>query len=312
MAYCKHCGMPVDEKKDRRCPRCGEFTDDRPQIAQSENNSRIIIIVLLCVLLVLCLVCLVFVVFSNKESQSHQPMYSEDVLTTIIVQNNNQYNNQYNINDVDQNQWVNSGNNSGGNNNGNGYTPPKTTAAKKVYYTFTAGYKGVINSNTPNGDGVNMRKYNDANSAKVVTLPEGTWLTYGETKTLNGDEYILCTATVNGRDYTGYVITKYILDMGQHVAGPKPDVYTTEAQTQKQEPDVNDYTGYYISYNTPENKGLVLRQEATYYSDVLVVVPEGTQVNVIDNSGKEYWGVSLYINGNYYEGYVLKKYIEYR
>ncbi len=313
MAYCKHCGMPIDEKKDKRCPRCGEFTDDRPQIAQSEKNSRIIIVVLLCVLVVLCLVCMLFVVFSNRNSQSPQPIISEDVLTTIIVQNNNQYNNQYNINDVDQNQWVANGS-VNSNNSGNNYVAAPKTTAPKTYYTYTAGHKGLISSNTPNHDGVNMRKNNDANSSKVVTLPEGTWIIYDESKTLHGDEYIRCTATVNGKTYTGYVVTKYIVDMGQHVAGPKPDIYVTENQTQKQEPEVNVATGYYVSYNTPENKGLVMREKPAYKSDVLIVVPEGTELIINDGNSPddEYWGVGVKINGVYYEGYILQKYIEYR
>ena len=68
---------------------------------------------------------------------------------------------------------------------------------------------------------------------------------------------------------------------------------------------------FYVSYDTPQHAGLVVRKNNTYYSDKITVLSEGTPIRVIstEDSENEYILISFNLNNTETRGWVLKKYI---
>lgn len=64
-----------------------------------------------------------------------------------------------------------------------------------------------------------------------------------------------------------------------------------------------------ISYNTPGHEGLNVRAEASVHSDLIITLPEGTNVEILGGGNSEYIQIRTSFNGVLYEGYILKKYI---
>ena len=65
-----------------------------------------------------------------------------------------------------------------------------------------------------------------------------------------------------------------------------------------------------VSYDTPSHAGVVLRNEKSGDGEKIMVVPEGTQVRVIDSNTGAYWYVDVFYDGELYNGYIFGKYIE--
>ncbi len=145
-----------------------------------------------------------------------------------------------------------------------------------------------ITYDTPAHAGVNLRETPTDDSVKIMVLPEGTTVTrlngLGET---TQTKYILVSVVVDGVEYTGYVMQRYVSTF----SGMSFDSY--------------------VSYDTPDHAGLVLRETSSYYSDKIMVVPEGTELRVVDNSTGAYWAVDVFYEGEIYSGYVLSDYIEF-
>lgn len=287
MAYCKNCGMPIDEKKEIRCSRCGEFIDGIPRRSTKDSNKTIII-VLLCALIVLCVICLVFVFFINKDDTTSVTDITRENTTNVIVQNNVQQ-------AVDVQMTTPE------------YTKPQITANvnySQTAYPFTAGSGGYVAFYTPGHAGVNLRRYNDVNSVIIITLPEGTWVTIEETTTVYGDGYVKVSTLVNGKTYTGYILAKYINGVGGLGDDGKGDDEYYDSYG-----NYDDMSDLYVSYNTPDHLGVNVRTEATSLSDIIVTLPEGTSLAVVDAENSDYSYIEAYYNCNYYRGYILSRYI---
>ncbi|MBR4286991.1 MAG: hypothetical protein IKT55_04725 [Clostridia bacterium] len=145
-----------------------------------------------------------------------------------------------------------------------------------------------ITYDTPAHAGVNLRETPEDDSVKIMVLPEGTEVVRlyeaGETYQT---KYVLVSVVVDGVEYRGYVMQRYISTF----TGASFDAY--------------------VSYNTPDHAGLVLRETSSYYSDKILVIPEGTELRVVDSSTGAYWAVDAFYEGEIYSGYVLSTYIEY-
>ncbi len=153
-------------------------------------------------------------------------------------------------------------------------------------------YNGVntfyITYDTPAHAGVNLRETPDDDSVKITVLPEGTEvLRLFEAGETSQTKYVLVSVVIDGVEHTGYVMQRYVSTF----TGASFDAY--------------------VSYDTPDHAGLVLRETASYYSDKILVIPEGTELRVTDNSTGAYWAVDAFYNGEIYSGYVLSTYIEY-
>ena len=157
------------------------------------------------------------------------------------------------------------------------YEPDPYYGANTFYITY----------DTPAHAGVNLRETPEDNSAKIMVLPEGTTITrlYGDGETAQ-TKYILVCVEINGTKYTGYVMQRYVSTF----SGASFDSY--------------------VSYNTPGHAGLVLRETSSGTSNKIMVVPEGTELRVTDNTTGAYWAVDVFYEGELYSGYVLSTYIE--
>ncbi len=157
------------------------------------------------------------------------------------------------------------------------YVPDYYYGANSFYITY----------DTPAHAGVNLRETPEDDSVKIMVLPEGTTVTRlyeaGETAET---KYILVCVEVDGVEYTGYVMQRYVSTS----SGASFDSY--------------------VSYNTPSHAGLVLRETADGNSKKIMVIPEGTELRVVDNTTGAYWAVDAFYNGEIYSGYVLGKYVE--
>ncbi len=144
-----------------------------------------------------------------------------------------------------------------------------------------------ITYDTPAHAGVNLRETPEDDSVKIRVLPEGTTVTrlYGAGETAQ-TKYILVRVEVDGVHYTGYVMQRYVSSF----SGATFDSF--------------------VSYNTPSHAGLVLRETSSGNSKKIMVIPEGTQLRVTDNTTGAYWAVDAFYNGEIYSGYVLSTYIE--
>lgn len=292
MAYCRNCGMPIDEKKDIRCPRCGEFTDKPISESRKKDTNKTLIVVLLSVIVLVCLFCITFVLVINKDTEPPVEEASPESVTTVIVQNN-----QNIVQNVEGTQPHNEIYNN---------TQVPQANSSQASYSFISGKDGFVSYNTPGHAGVNLRANNDAGSRVLVTLPEGTWVTLVETTTVFGDSYVGVSVNLDGKYYTGYILAKYISGVGgigDDGRGDEPDDGARN--------DSDGSSGYYISYNTPEDKGVNIRSKASSYSDLIVTLPEGTDLVFAElHDANDYCFVGAYLNGQYYEGYVLTKYID--
>lgn len=163
-------------------------------------------------------------------------------------------------------------------------TDSEVTYAEPDYYGEATCY---ITYDTPGHAGVNLRETPEDDGVKIMVLPEGTAVTrlYAEGETTD-TEYILVAVEIEGEEFVGYVMQRY----------------------------VSTFTGAsfdsYVSYETPDHAGLVLRETSSYYSEKILVLPEGTILRVVDNTTGAYWAVDAIYEGQIYSGYVLAKYIE--
>ena len=155
------------------------------------------------------------------------------------------------------------------------------------YDDYYYGSTHYVTYDTPAHAGVNLRETPEDDSVKIMVLPEGTAVTRlyeaGET---TETKYILVSVVVDGVEYTGYVMQRYVSTF----SGASFDSY--------------------VSYNTPSHAGLVLRETSDGNSKKIMVIPEGTELRVTDNTTGAYWAVDAFYNGDIYSGYVLAKYIE--
>lgn len=143
-----------------------------------------------------------------------------------------------------------------------------------------------ITYDTPGDAGVNLRKEPNSTSELIIVIPEGT-----EVRVLNSDkdtkDYRKIAVEIDGKIYAGFVMQRYLT------------TFTGAAFDSR------------ICYNTPDHAGVVLRKDGTYYSDSIMIVPEGTQVRVIQIPNENgYIPVDIFYKGEIFSGYVLEKYVE--
>lgn len=145
-----------------------------------------------------------------------------------------------------------------------------------------------ITYDTPSHAGVNLRVYPSDDSEKIMVLPEGTKvIRVNAANEESNAKYIKVVALVNGKTYIGYVMQRYV------------STFTGAAYDWR------------ISYDTPDNLGVVLRAGDSGDSEKIMVVPEGTKVLVVNNVDEgAYWPVKVFYNGEIYSGYVLGRYVE--
>ena len=87
--------------------------------------------------------------------------------------------------------------------------------------------------------------------------------------------------------------------------------HPTEENSTEQKKDNSVQYLYYVSSATPDNAGVVVRSESTYYSDKIAVLSEGTLVRVVSGfaQGTEYIKIAFETDGTEKSGWVLGKYI---
>lgn len=66
-----------------------------------------------------------------------------------------------------------------------------------------------------------------------------------------------------------------------------------------------------ITRDTPGHDGVNLREQPNSKSDLIMVIPEGTEVLLVDEmaSSDSYWKVRVKADGKEYTGYVLERYV---
>ena len=88
------------------------------------------------------------------------------------------------------------------------------------------------------------------------------------------------------------------------------DSSDSEYEHQHDDSSSFDYP-YLVSYETPDDAGVVVRSASTYYSEKVAVLEEGTPVRIISgfSSGTEYIQIAFEFDGAETYGWVLGKYI---
>lgn len=97
----------------------------------------------------------------------------------------------------------------------------------------------------------------------------------------------------------------------QQTTAPATEKPTSAEQTTFNIVSDIEKTIYYVSQDTPDDAGLVVRKEGTYYSDKIAVLKEGTRVYISSDEIRngEYIQISFDLNGAQADGWVLKKYL---
>ncbi len=292
MVYCKYCGMPVDDSKEVRCPRCGEFLENTESKKRS-NMLPIVIVICVAVVIVTCVVVGAFVLVPDNETAE-----TENGEANVVVENK--------VPDGVPTSRVPFGakpDNAGDYD----YTPtnPPTTKEDGIssgVFSVSAGQNGYVSYETPSHAGVNVRDAKSTNAKKLVTLPEGTPLTILETKTANAGGYVLVEVDYNGNNYVGYVFIQYVVPL----VGSEYENYYTEAEFTQDSPSTP-----YISYDTPAGAGVNLVTKPGSDGEIIVNLPEGTPVNYMEG-GKHYDSyvyVIVDVDGISQTGYILERYM---
>lgn len=145
--------------------------------------------------------------------------------------------------------------------------------------------KRKITNDTPNHSGANLRALPDKNSQLIMTIPEGTEVRFLSDVSDNR-MYNKIAVTVGDTVYIGYVMERYLTTF----TGSAFDCV--------------------VASNTPGHKGAKLYDENSASSKVLMTVPEGTELRIINNNDMgDLWCVKIFLNGNTYSGYMLSEYI---
>lgn len=291
MAYCKNCGNYCGDNDCKFCSNCGAtMGEQQPPQKQKPEINKFAKIYLVIALLIVAVVIALFVgkSLAKKEIEDAQITESTQNVSTTEAENEEEF------------EKV------------SGKTTQKETEEESVsvsreivvvtvpvqpnYYpasnwSWDSSNPEVrnITYDTPAHAGVNLRVEPTDESAKIIALPEGTKVIRIDSanEAVNA-KYIKVVALYNGNTYVGYVMQRYV------------STFTGSAYT------------YRVSYNTPSHAGLVLRAENSADSEKLMVIPEGTQLMLVNNVDTgDYWAVKVFLNGEIYSGYVLGRYVEY-
>lgn len=291
MAYCKNCGNYCGDNDSKFCSNCGAtMGEQQPPQKQKPEINKFAKIYLVIALLIIAVVIALFVgkSLAKKEIEDAQITESTQNVSTTEAENEEEFGKV------------------------SGKTTQKETEEESVsvsreivvvtvpvqpnYYpasnwSWDSSNPEVrnITYDTPTHAGVNLRVEPTDESAKIIVLPEGTKVIRIDSanEAVNA-KYIKVVALYNGNTYVGYVMQRYV------------STFTGSAYI------------YRVSYNTPSHAGLVLRAENSADSEKLMVIPEGTQLMLVNNVDTgDYWAVKVFLNGEIYSGYVLGRYVEY-
>ncbi len=286
MAYCKNCGNYCGNSDCKFCPNCGTTMGEQQSVSQKPKAkiNKFAKIYLVIALLVVAVVIALFVGknLAKKDLKETESTETSQVMSTTEkeeVETEEETEKETVKESVSVSQEI----------------VVVTVPVQQNNYpagdlSWDYGNPDVrhITYDTPSHAGVNLRVYPTDDSEKILVLPEGTKVMRINTANESyNDKYIKVVALYNGNTYTGYVMQRY--------------VSTFSGVTYN----------YRISYNTPSHAGLVLRAGSSGYSEKLMVIPEGTSVQVVDSNTGAYWNVNVFYNGQIYSGYLLSTYIEY-
>ncbi len=142
-----------------------------------------------------------------------------------------------------------------------------------------------ITYDTPEHKGIELRREPNKNSECLVVIPEGTEVALLDNLKFTKD-YNKVFVTIDGVCYAGFVMQRYMTTFTGALFDSR------------------------VCYNTPEHKGVVLRDKATYYSEAIMVVPEGTEVRIMQIPENGYYPVAIFYNEEIFYGHILEKYVE--
>ena len=294
MAYCKKCGNYCGDSKF--CSNCGTPIDEKqtePQKPKAQIN-RFAKIYLVIALLVVAVVIALFVGknLGKKDTEKIESTETTQVVSTtekvIEAEEETEKETEKETETVKESVSVSQ------------EIVVVTVPVQQSYYPVSGWSWDNSNPNvrfitydTPSHAGVKLRVYPTDESAYSMVLSEGTKvMRVNAANETSSDKYIKVVALVNGNTYVGYVMQRYV------------STYTNSY-------NMASVYSYRVSYSTPGHAGLVLRAGSSGYSEKLMVIPEGTSLNLINNTTGAYWEVEALYNGAVYHGYVLSTYVEY-
>ncbi|MBO5933891.1 MAG: zinc ribbon domain-containing protein [Clostridia bacterium] len=95
------------------------------------------------------------------------------------------------------------------------------------------------------------------------------------------------------------------------VSSSEQTTFSIAGETETTTTQTNNDVYYYVSTETPDDAGIVVRKEGTYYSDKITVLAEGTRVYISPQAIRqgEYIQISFDLNGKRTDGWALERYI---
>ena len=284
MAYCKKCGNYCGDGDSKFCSNCGTPMSEQPAPQKSKPEiNKFAKIYLVIALLVVAVVIALFVGKSLAEKDMKEAENTETSQVFSTTQEEKEETEEETEEIVKESVSVSQ------------EIVVVTVPVQPNYYpasnwSWDSSNPEVknITYDTPSHAGVNLRVSPTDDSAKIVVLPEGTKvIRINAANESSNSKYIRVVALYNGNTYVGYVMQRYV------------STFTGASYNSR------------ISYNTPDHLGVVLRAGDSGNSQKIMVVPEGTQVMVVNNVDEgAYWPVKVFYNGEIYSGYVLGEYVE--
>lgn len=190
-------------------------------------------------------------------------------------------------NKEDNNSNNNNSNNS--NNNGSSSGNKNDIEGDKFYIVY----------NTPGKAGLVMRDAPSQNSEKLGVAPEGTRVYVYSDDTSNNTGYVRVMVSFEYYDVNCYVLKDYLKYDSEGFYG---------------EDGNGNMKNAHVSYNTPNNAGLNLREEADSSSELICVIESGENVKIADGKIVNGYVRVFYDHphaGHTYEGWLLKQYLVY-
>ncbi len=154
-----------------------------------------------------------------------------------------------------------------------------------------------IVENTPDNAGLVMRDAPTPNSDKLGVVPEGARVYVYSDDESNNTGYVRVLVSEKFRDVHCYVLRDYL----RHDSS---GFYS----------DSDNAKNAHVSYNTPNNAGLNLREEASSSSELICVIESGENVKIADGKIVNGYVRVFYDHphaGDVYEGWLLEKYLIY-
>lgn len=210
--------------------------------------------------------------------------------TQVFVEPSEKDNEEDNNNNNNNNNSNNNSNNSNNsNNNGSSSGNENDIEGDKFYIVY----------NTPGKAGLVMRDAPSKDSEKLGVAPEGTRVYVYSDDTSNNTGYVRVLVSFELYDVNCYVLKDYLKYDSEGFYG---------------EADSGNKKNAHVSYNTPNNAGLNLREEASSSSELICVIESGENVRIADGKIVNGYIRVFYDHphaGDVYEGWLLEKYLIY-